>query len=351
LAVTTTAVDIAPSFTSPATAYFAIGKAGNFTITTKGTPTATLTESGKLPSGLSFKTTTGTGEATISGTPSLFDLGTSHITLTATDGVTPNDTQRLTIVVGTRPLFLTPGHAPFIVGHSGSFIVGTLEYPAAALSVTPSTLPIGLHFKAVGLGLASIYGTPTTPGRTRVTILATNGVGKASETLTIVVDQAPAFTSIPRAIFTPKKSDSFVATTSGYPGAKITELGSLPKGITFKTNGNGTATISGTPTTSKEATYKLTLRATNGVTPADTQSFTLTMSSRQAGDRSPTTQSSRRSSPRRSVGCRSTGGAAANAAVVRLRLATTHSPRASAGRSSEGACRSCCLAARVIAAA
>ena len=37
-------------------------------------------------------------------------------------------------------------------------------------------------------------------------------------------------------------------TTTGYPAPTITESGTLPAGLTFKANSNGTATISGTPT-------------------------------------------------------------------------------------------------------
>jgi hypothetical protein len=55
----------------------------------------------------------------------------------------------------------------------------------------------------------------------------------------------------------------FDITTSGYPPAKITESGTLPKGPTFKTTGGGTATISGKATTKKKSVYKLRLAATN----------------------------------------------------------------------------------------
>jgi hypothetical protein len=109
-------------------------------------------------------------------------------------------------------------------------------------------------------------------------LTATNGVSpKATQSFVLAVDQAAALTSAASTTFTPKKSNRFTITTSGYPLAKITRTGTLPATITFVTNGNGTATISGIPTTSSKTTYKLTLTATNGVGTKATQSFTLTV--------------------------------------------------------------------------
>ena len=42
-------------------------------------------------------------------------------------------------------------------------------------------------------------------------------------------------------------------------------------------NGDGTATLAGTPAVGSNGTYNLTLNATNGVSPAAAQAFTLTV--------------------------------------------------------------------------
>ena len=47
--------------------------------------------------------------------------------------------------------------------------------------------------------------------------------------------------------------------------------------MTFTDNGNGTATLAGTPAAGTGGTYPLTITATNGVLPDATQSFTLTV--------------------------------------------------------------------------
>jgi hypothetical protein len=66
-------------------------------------------------------------------------------------------------------------------------------------------------------------------------------------------------------------------TTTGTPAAALSESGSLPSGVTFTDNGDGTATLAGTPATGSNGSYAITITASNGVGPAASQSFTLTV--------------------------------------------------------------------------
>ena len=62
------------------------------------------------------------------------------------------------------------------------------------------------------------------------------------------------------------------------PVPKLTEKGTLPKGISFHDNGNGTATISGAPSAKSSGSYRLTIKAKFGHGAAKivrTQAFTL----------------------------------------------------------------------------
>jgi hypothetical protein len=70
---------------------------------------------------------------------------------------------------------------------------------------------------------------------------------------------------------------TFTVTATGYPTPTLSysPAGSLPAGVTFHDNGNGTATISGKPTVS--GTFTFWIEATNGVSPAALESFTLTV--------------------------------------------------------------------------
>ena len=53
--------------------------------------------------------------------------------------------------------------------------------------------------------------------------------------------------------------------TQGYPAPTLTETGLLPAGVSFKDNGNGTATIAGTATA---GTSTITIAAANAVSAA-----------------------------------------------------------------------------------
>jgi len=61
------------------------------------------------------------------------------------------------------------------------------------------------------------------------------------------------------------------------PNAALTELGALPPGVTFTDNGDGTATIAGSPATSSGGLYQLAITAANGVGADAHQSFALTV--------------------------------------------------------------------------
>jgi hypothetical protein len=91
------------------------------------------------------------------------------------------------------------------------------------------------------------------------------------------------FTSGPADSVAVGSSVPFPITTSGSPAPKIKEKGKLPKGVKFH-KGTGSATIKGTPTSTKHrstvGTYHLTLTATFGkgkTKQVVTQAFTLTV--------------------------------------------------------------------------
>ncbi len=83
----------------------------------------------------------------------------------------------------------------------------------------------------------------------------------------------PAITSSTSVSFTVGQSSSFTVTTSGSPAPSITETGVLPAGLAFHDNGNGTATISGTPQSGTVGSFPIRIFATNGVGAVASQSF------------------------------------------------------------------------------
>ncbi|HEX2904674.1 MAG TPA: putative Ig domain-containing protein, partial [Jatrophihabitans sp.] len=360
-------VDEAPAITSANTATFNIGSPGSFTVTTSGYPSAALTESGTLPTGLAF-TDNGNGTATLAGTAT-GSGGSYPITITANNGYSPNATQTLTISVGQPPAFTSASTATFTIGTPGSFTVTTSGIPMVSTITESGTLPAGVTFADNGDGTATIAGTPSGTGNTYpVTLTATNGVSpNATQNLTVQVNQAPAVTLNPtdqtvqpstsvtftaaasgvptptvqwqvstdggtsfsnvagatttsythtatlgedgnqyRAVFSNVAGSatttaatlnvgtapsftsadntrfqvgvagSFAITTTGMPSASLSRSGAqFPVWLTLTDNGDGTGSLTGTPPAGSAGQYVFTLKAANGFSPTASQTFTL----------------------------------------------------------------------------
>jgi hypothetical protein len=279
LSTTTIVADQAPSITSSATTTFTAGTAGSFTVTASGAPTPSLSESGALPSGVTF-VDNGNGTASLSGTPATGSGGNYPITITASNGTSPNASQSFTLTVDSAPAITSAASTTFVAGSSGSFTITTSGTPAAALSETGS-LPAGVSFVDNGNGTATLSGTAAASGVYPFSITASNGVSpNASQSFTLTVETAPSITSASSTTFVAGSSGELTVTTQGLPTASLSESGVLPTGVTFTDNGDGTATLAGTPTAG--GSYPITITASNGVSPNASQPFTLTVDSAPA---------------------------------------------------------------------
>ncbi len=262
----------APVITSGSIAFFTAGQAGAAAVTTTGAPVPAITETGALPGGLSFHDN-GNGTALISGTAAT--TGTAGLTVKASNGLSPNATQAYTVIVGRAPSFSSANSATATLGSAFSFTVKAGGYPAPSWG--ESGLPPGVSFTDNGNGTATLSGTPTTPGTYAMPLMATNAYGSAQQTLTVTVQQAPAITSGKTVNLTVGAPGSFSVRTTGSPVASITESGALPSGVSFTDNGDGTATLAGTPASGTSGSYPLTITAANGVSPDASQGFALTV--------------------------------------------------------------------------
>jgi hypothetical protein len=88
---------------------------------------------------------------------------------------------------------------------------------------------------------------------------------------------APTITTLGQTTMTVGSSGSYALSASGSPTPSFAETGTLPNGVTFTDNGNGTATLAGTPAAGSAGTYPISITASNGSGSAATQSFTLTV--------------------------------------------------------------------------
>jgi hypothetical protein len=156
---------------------------------------------------------------------------------------------------------------------SGTFTITATGTPSnETFTVTGGALPAGVKLNATTGVLSSDTTTAATAGSSTVQITAHNGVNPdATQTLTINLDQVPAFTGSTSATFTQNSAGSATVTATGFPAATFTETGNLPLGVTFNP---GTGVFSGTPTTF--GTFPVTVTAGNAVGTAS-ETFTLTV--------------------------------------------------------------------------
>ncbi len=103
-------VGTVPVITSPSSASTGMRVPFDFTITTSGTPTPSLSETGALPNGLAF-TDNGDGTATIAGTASASAVGSYQLTITAKSAGEPTATQAFTLII-TKAAGAQEGHQP-----------------------------------------------------------------------------------------------------------------------------------------------------------------------------------------------------------------------------------------------
>ena len=272
----------APTIDSADNATFVVGAFGTFTVTTTATPTAGLTVGSGLPDGVTFFDN-GNGTATISGTPAIGEGGVHTFTITASNAIVPNDTQTFTLTVNEAPNISSENNTTFTVGALGTFTITTAhDYPTPAAITYSGDLPAGVALVDNGDGTATLSGTPAvgTGGTHTFTIIASNGVNpNDSQSFTLTVNEAPKISSANNTTFTVGALGTFTITTAhDYPTpAAITYSGALPSGVAILDNGDGTATLSGTPAVGTGGTHTFTIIASNGVNPNDSQSFTLTV--------------------------------------------------------------------------
>lgn len=166
----------------------------------------------------------------------------------------------------------------FTVGSSGSFDITTDNGYFWPLIDIEESLPEGLFWELNGDGTATISGTPEPGSGGSYALIATanNRSGTPDEQeLVLTVNEAPSILSADAVDFVLGVDSTFIVNTGGFPAAALSKSGSLPSGVTFTDNGNGTATLSGTPGGGSAGTYSLTITADNDIGSNATQSFTL----------------------------------------------------------------------------
>ena len=184
-------VNEAPTITSAASTTFVVGSAGSFTASASGYPPPTFSVSGSLPSGLVFDGPTGA----LSGTPAAGTGGALPLTIAASNGVAPDDTQSFMLTVDEAPSVTSADATTFRVGDAGTFTVTTAGFPTASISQA-GTLPTGVSFTDHGDGTATLAGTPEhgQGGVYMLSFTAANGVSPdAVQSFTLTVSNITVY--------------------------------------------------------------------------------------------------------------------------------------------------------------
>ncbi|MFR0557259.1 putative Ig domain-containing protein, partial [Pseudoscardovia radai] len=230
------------------------GQAYDQAIETAGFPAATVTVDG-LPDGLEYK------DGKITGAPKT--AGTSQVTVTASNGVGEKDVKTFKLTVNETPAISTESLAAAQTGAAYSADVTVTGTPAPKVDV--SGLPAGLGYKD-----GKIAGTPTESGEFTVVVSATNGTADP------VTRELKLTVNAPASIVTDALADGIAGQeyaqpieTAGFPAATVTVEG-LPEGLSYKDG-----KIAGTPKTA--GTYKVTVKASNGIGDAASKTLTLTV--------------------------------------------------------------------------
>ena len=262
-----------PTFTG-SSATFAVGQASASAILA-GPASAKVTEKGKLPAGISLKTSP--AGTVLSGTPHANTGGVYQVTLTASNGGA-NASEAYTVTVNQALAITSSAKTTFTAGLLDTFAVNATGYPFAewSLANVPAAIAgvVGLVDNGNGTATLTALPPPGVTGTFMFSIVAANSLGTTTERFTLTIDDAPIITSPTTATLTVNQSMTpFTITTSATPTATLRYAGKLPPGIAFKVGANGTATLTGRPT--RAGTYTIVVTASNGAAPAALQLLTL----------------------------------------------------------------------------
>jgi hypothetical protein len=252
-----------PTFGAVTTLPFTPGVPSTQTITVSGNPTPQICVSSGSPSLPSpdFSLNggncgTGTFQLAFNGDDSS-PTQTYQLTLSATNGNTTSPVQQtFNIVVSPQLMITSPAQLNVTAGFPVNFLVTTTGSPAPSLSITPQLLSPGITFTDNGNGTATISGVPSFS----ISNECINNCGITASSTQGTVTQAFAINlaAAPAASLGPPTYATFIA---GVPSSvTLSSIGAStpvswsfpfdyapPSWLSLTDNGNGTATLRGTP--------------------------------------------------------------------------------------------------------
>lgn len=259
-----------PEFTNLPAGTFVVGNDNAFQFSAKGYPSPVFSTTDTLPKGLVLNSLTGM----LNGSPMEGAGGVYPITVVASNGSGPDASQDFILTIHQAPAFTSADRAIFNAGETGTLQLTATGYPTPTFQVE-GILPEGV---SLDLQTGVLTGTPAVDagGVYPISLIATNGVGKdASQQFSLVVQQAPIFTSGDNGIFVVGEAGSFTFSTQGYPAPTFSiKEGILPDGLSLTPE---TGILSGTSSGTPGGLIPLVVVASNGIGPDAEQKFILTL--------------------------------------------------------------------------
>ena len=232
---------------------------------------------------------------------SLFAVGSTTVTCTATDSALNTATSTFAVGVVYVPDAVTPGieilPASLLSGVVGTFYTSTLT--ASTTAAGPFTWTVSLGSIPAGLtldsGTAVLSGTPTTVGNYNFSVFATNGSASTTKAYSVAISAGTVATttdtltittpSLPDAIIGTPYNQAIVATpASATPFSwQILSGGTLPGGLELSST---TGVISGT--TGSTGQYSFFISVSNG-TSTTTKAFTINSNTAASATPAPVT--------------------------------------------------------------
>ncbi|MFO0970545.1 MAG: Ig-like domain-containing protein [Gemmataceae bacterium] len=184
------------------------------------------------------------------------------------------------------PSFTSPPNISAVEDAPYSYAITTADPDAGdSRTISAVTLPAWLTLVDNGNGTATLSGTPANAdvGNNAVVLKVTDAAGaSANQSFTVAVantNDAPSFTSVPPITATQSVLYNYAITTADpdVGDTRAISAVTLPAWLTLVDNGDGTATLSGTPASANVGNNTVVLKVTDAAGASATQAFTVTV--------------------------------------------------------------------------
>jgi hypothetical protein len=230
------------------------------------------------------------GTATLVGTPTDAELGDHEVVLDVTDANGLTAQQPFTVSVAAAATVPVFGSTPVTGVEAGSayeYAIVVTDPEGDALTITAPVLPAWLALTDNGDGTATLAGTPAAEhvGDHAVELLATDATAAfAPQAFTITVSEAsappaennaPAFSSTPVATATAGSAYSYTVQATDPDAGDVLTISAptLPAWLALTDNGDGSATLAGTPAAANVGNHDVVLNVADAAGATAEQTF------------------------------------------------------------------------------